>query len=85
MRSRQIIEHPDVHLPCIINLVNRFHGNIQDPTRLVERFLERDVSTDLRGNQSSSALQSGVSREVLLSGYGRMYPSEIVSKFGPKT
>ena len=31
-------------------------------------------------------LQSGVSRglrEVLLSGYGRVYPSEIVSKFGP--
>ena len=33
-------------------------------------------------------LQSGVSRglrEVLLSGYGRVYPSEIVSEFEPKT
>ena len=31
-------------------------------------------------------LQLGVSRgrsEVLLSGYGRLYPSEIVSEFGP--
>ena len=28
---------------------------------------------------------SGVSREALLSGYGRVYPSEIVSEFGPKT
>ena len=37
---------------------------------------------DMCGNQSSRALQSGVSRgrrEVLLSGYGRGYPSEIVS------
>ena len=39
---------------------------------------------DMCGNQSSSALQFGVSRgrsEVLLSGYGRAYRSEIVSKF----
>ena len=37
---------------------------------------------DMCGNQSSSALQSEVCRglrEVLLSGYGRAYPSEIVS------
>ena len=39
-----------------------------------------------RGNQSSSALQFGVSLpcdEVLLSILGRGYPSEIVSEFGP--
>ena len=44
--------------------------------------------TNLWGNQSSSALQSGVSRgrsAVLSSGYGRGYPSEIVSRFEPKT
>ena len=43
---------------------------------------------DLRGHQSSSALQFVVSRgrsEVLLSGYGRVYRSEVVSEFGPKT
>ena len=34
---------------------------------------------DMCGNQRSSALQFGVSRGLLLSGYGRVYPSEIVS------
>ena len=40
------------------------------------------------GKQSSSALQFEVCRgrsEVLLSGYGRVYLSEIVSEFGPVT
>jgi hypothetical protein len=39
-----------------------------------------------RGNQRSSALQSGVSRgrsEVFLSILGRVYRSEVVSEFGP--
>ena len=37
---------------------------------------------------TSSAVQFVVSRgrsEVLLSGYGRVYRSEVVSEFGPKT
>ena len=41
-----------------------------------------------RGNQSSSALQFGVSLpcdEVLLAPVGRVYQRDVVSEFGPKT
>ena len=43
---------------------------------------------DLCGNQSSSTLQFEVCRgvrDVLLSGYGQVYLSEVVSEFEPKT
>ena len=46
------------------------------------------VLAHLCGNQASSALQFGVSRglsEVLLAPVGRVYLSEIVSEFEPKT
>ena len=40
---------------------------------------------DMCGNQSSSALQFEVCRGLRLSQLGRLYLSEIVSEFGPKT
>ena len=43
---------------------------------------------DMCGNQSSSALQFVISRgrsDVQLATRGRVYLSEVVSKFGPKT
>ena len=93
-KSRTIGRPSDSIVKC-----GRRHGLVRGarggrgagPRGLPQRRLGADGFGDrgrLCGKQSSSVLQFEVCcglREVFLSQYGREYPSEIVSEFGPKT
>ena len=78
--------HAGGHVTNVRNVVG-FHNAWKAAVAATENCVPIDWMTPVR-KSSPSALQFGVSRgrrEVLLSGYGRVYLSEIVSEFGPKT